>query len=54
LYESVIDEYARTNSKGDGLAESRAVSAFLHSLAIRERRREGRMWMLANAAQRVL
>jgi hypothetical protein len=54
LYESVIDEHARTNSKSDALAESRAASAFLHSLAIRERHREGRMWMLANAAQRVL
>jgi hypothetical protein len=52
LYESVIDEHAGANS--DWLAESRAASAFLHDLAIRERRREGRMWMLANAAQRVL
>jgi hypothetical protein len=52
LYENVIDEHAGLTS--DRLAESRAASAFLHSLAIRERRREGRMWMLANAAQRVL
>jgi len=52
LYESVIDEHA--GSPGDWLAESRAASAFLHALAIGERRREGRMWMLANAAQRVL
>jgi len=54
LYESVIDEHARAASNGDWPAESRAASAFLHALAIRERRREGRMWMLANAAQRVL
>ena len=54
LYESVIDEHARTSSNDDWLAESRAASAFLHALATRERRREGRMWMLANAAQRVL
>lgn len=52
LYESVIDEHAELTS--DWLAESRAASAFLHALATRERRREGRMWMLANAAQRVL
>jgi hypothetical protein len=54
LYESVIDEHARMDSKSDWLAESRAASAFLHSLATRERHREGRTWMLANAAQRVL
>lgn len=54
LYESVIDEHSRADSKGDGLAEGRAASAFLHALAVRERRREGRMWMLANASQRVL
>jgi hypothetical protein len=54
LYESVIDEHARTNAMIDSLAESRAASAFLHALATRERHREGRMWMLANAAQRVL
>jgi hypothetical protein len=54
LYESVINEHARSGSNGDWLAECRAGSAFLQALAVRERRREGRMWMLANAAQRVL
>jgi hypothetical protein len=54
LYESVIDEHARGGLNGDWLAESRAASAFLHALATRERRREGRMWTMANAAQRVL
>ncbi|HXH91027.1 MAG TPA: glycosyltransferase [Thermoanaerobaculia bacterium] len=54
LYQSVIDEHAGMSSKNDGVAESRAASAFLHALATRERHREGRMWMLANAAQRVL
>ncbi|HEX3067240.1 MAG TPA: glycosyltransferase [Thermoanaerobaculia bacterium] len=54
LYESVIDEHSRMDSMIDAIAESRAASAFLHALATRERRREGRTWMLANAAQRVL
>jgi len=54
LYESVVDEHARNGSNGDWLAESRAASAFLHTLAIRERRQEGGMWMLAKATQRVL
>ncbi|HEX3576928.1 MAG TPA: glycosyltransferase [Thermoanaerobaculia bacterium] len=54
LYEDVIDEHARAGANNDWRADSRAASAFLHALAIRERRREGRMWLLANATQRVL
>jgi hypothetical protein len=54
LYENVIEEHARTGPNSDWREESAAVSAFLHALSIRERRREGRMWMLANATQRVL
>lgn len=50
LYESVISE--RTPADRD--AESRAAADFLHSLAIRDRQREERMWTLARASQRLL
>lgn len=52
-YESVIEEYAHAGG-GDPLDESRAASAFLHDLAVRERRREDTLWTLAKASQRVL
>jgi hypothetical protein len=54
LYESVIDEYSRAGAPGDPVAESRAASAFLHRLAVQMRSRDGRIWKVANASQRVL
>lgn len=51
LYESVIDEYSRVGASGD---ESRAASAFLHQLAVQMRGRDGRIWKVAHASQRVL
>ena len=54
LYESVIDEHSRAGGNGDALAESRAAAAFLHQLAVQLRTRDGRIWAVTNASQRVL
>lgn len=50
LYETAIAEHA----PADPLAENRAAAAFLHDLAVADRHRQGRMWKLAKASQRVL
>lgn len=50
LYETVI----AANVKADRAAEQRAAAMFLHSLAVRDRQREARMWKLARASQRLL
>jgi hypothetical protein len=54
MYESVIEEYARTCTEGGWVAESRAAAAFLHGIAVQERRKSSRFWTFARAAQRVL
>lgn len=51
-YQSVIGEHAATAI--DPIEESRAAAAFLHDLAVRDRHREGTMFTLAKASQRVL
>jgi len=51
-YQSVICEHAATAI--DPIEESRAAAAFLHDLAVRDRHREGTMFTLAKASQRVL
>jgi hypothetical protein len=56
VHESLLDVYATViaeNHATDRAAENRAAAAFLHSLAIRDRQREQRMWTLARASQRV-
>ena len=54
VYQTVIDEYARSGRKDDWPAESRAASAFLVDLARAERQRELDAWFLAKASHRVL
>jgi len=51
-YEAVIAEHA--GASADPVEESRAAAAFLHDLAVRDRHREGTLFTLAKASQRVL
>ncbi len=53
-YQAVIEEHAAAATTGDPVAESRAAAAFLHDLAVRDRRNNRDVWTLASASQRVL
>jgi hypothetical protein len=51
-YESAIEQHA--HAVRDPLAESRAAAAFLHQLALEQRRPDGEIWWIAKASQRAL